>query len=164
MKKSIVGLVVAGATLSGVIASTSAACAVSVSGTDSKDLWKWGFENVDPDGRNATDVHYSLCQELLIGCKTYEYDITLAAGKTLNARNLRGMGVGELVTTVLKIQDIIFSYSTEPKFIEPRVVRVPVPVPWDISGSATIFGSITGIGLGIGLKRLKSKKNINLEE
>ncbi len=32
-------------------------------------------------------------------------------------------------------------------------------VPWDISGSATIFGSITGIGLGIGLKRLKSKKN-----
>jgi hypothetical protein len=44
------------------------------------------------------------------------------------------------------------------------VVRVPVPVPWDISGSATIFGSITGIGLGIGLKRLKSKKNINLEE
>jgi hypothetical protein len=30
-------------------------------------------------------------------------------------------------------------------------------VPWEISGSATIFGSITGIGLGIGLNRLKSK-------
>ena len=35
---------------------------------------------------------------------------------------------------------------------------VAVPVPWDISGSGTILGSITGIGLGVGLKRLKSKK------
>ena len=38
------------------------------------------------------------------------------------------------------------------------------PVPFDISGSGTIIGSITGIGLGVGLKRLKSKKNINLED
>ena len=35
---------------------------------------------------------------------------------------------------------------------------VAVAVPWDISGSGTILGSITGIGLGVGLKRLKSKK------
>lgn len=32
-----------------------------------------------------------------------------------------------------------------------------VAVPWELSGSATIFGSITGIALGIGLKRLKGK-------
>jgi hypothetical protein len=42
----------------------------------------------------------------------------------------------------------------------------PIAVPWDISGSATIFGSITGIGLGVGLRRLKSKisKNNNIKE
>lgn len=39
---------------------------------------------------------------------------------------------------------------------------VAVPVPWDISGSGTIFGSMTGIGLGVGLKRLKSKKTSTL--
>ena len=39
---------------------------------------------------------------------------------------------------------------------------VTVPVPWDISGSGTIFGSMTGIGLGVGLKRLKSKKTSTL--
>jgi len=40
------------------------------------------------------------------------------------------------------------------------VYATATAVPWDISGSATILGSITGIGLGVGLKRLKSKKNI----
>ncbi|MBS9390155.1 MAG: hypothetical protein HEQ33_15195 [Dolichospermum sp. WA123] len=39
---------------------------------------------------------------------------------------------------------------------------VAVPVPWDISGSGTILGSITGIGLGVGLKRLKSKKTLTI--
>jgi hypothetical protein len=33
-------------------------------------------------------------------------------------------------------------------------------VPWDISGSATILGSITGIGLGVVLRQLKNRKNI----
>ena len=36
-------------------------------------------------------------------------------------------------------------------------------VPWELDGTATIFGSITGIGIGLGLKRLTSKKNINLK-
>jgi hypothetical protein len=35
--------------------------------------------------------------------------------------------------------------------------------PWELDGTSTIFGSITGIGLGLGLKRLTSKKNINLK-
>ncbi|MDB9485067.1 hypothetical protein PN480_09040 [Dolichospermum circinale CS-1225] len=39
---------------------------------------------------------------------------------------------------------------------------VAVPVPWDISGSGTILGSMTGIGLGVGLKRLKGKKTSRL--
>jgi hypothetical protein len=39
----------------------------------------------------------------------------------------------------------------------------PQPVPWELDGTATIFGSITGIGIGLGLKRLTSKKNINLK-
>ena len=36
-------------------------------------------------------------------------------------------------------------------------------VPWELDGTATIFGSITGIGIGLGLKLLTSKKNINLK-
>ncbi|WP_148766413.1 hypothetical protein [Dolichospermum sp. UHCC 0315A] len=41
-------------------------------------------------------------------------------------------------------------------------IAIGVPVPWDISGSGTILGSITGIGLGVGLKRLKSKKTLTI--
>lgn len=41
-------------------------------------------------------------------------------------------------------------------------IAIGVPVPWDISGSGTILGSITGIGLGVGLKRLKSKKILTI--
>lgn len=43
-----------------------------------------------------------------------------------------------------------------------RTFARAVPVPWDISGSGTILGSMTGIGLGVGLKRLKSKKTSTL--
>ena len=37
-------------------------------------------------------------------------------------------------------------------------------VPWELSGSATIFGSITGIGLGLTLRRFKNRKDINIKE
>jgi hypothetical protein len=35
------------------------------------------------------------------------------------------------------------------------------PVPWDISGNSIILGSITGIGLGTGLKQLKKSTSKN---
>jgi len=56
------------------------------------------------------------------------------------------------------------TFKAEEPYTFVKQYGTPTPVPWDISGSVTIFGSITGIGLGVGLKRLKNRKNINIKE
>ena len=52
---------------------------------------------------------------------------------------------GQLIPTITPIFEEVWVPNPNPQ-----------PVPWDLSGSATILGSITGIGLGVGLKRLKT--------
>jgi hypothetical protein len=45
----------------------------------------------------------------------------------------------------------------------PPPSPAPTPVPWDAESGA-IIGSITGIGVGLILRRLKNRKDINIKE
>lgn len=173
MRKSVFGLAVAGTTLASAISSALPAGAVvynynssnynvtTYTGTfdslqstlTAADNLIWGNQSL------ASGLAYTVADTLGLPIDNagygplFAYTFNTFLDEFLYANVNAAWLNGGVVDPNLASRTREFTYAT----------ATAVPVPWDISGSATIFGSITGIGLGVGLKRLQSKKNINLK-
>ena len=171
MKKSIFGLVVAGTTLASAIASALPAGAVvynyngsnynvtTYSGTfdslqstlTAADNLIWGNQSL------ASGFAYTVADSLGLPIGNAGYGPFFAYKLNTSESPLNAFNVNAAWLNSVVVDDNLARRTTEFTY----ATATAVPVPWDISGSATIFGSITGIGLSVGLKQLKSKKNIN---
>jgi hypothetical protein len=140
MKKSIVGLVVAGATLISVIASTPAVAISVIGGTI--------FRNDDPSKRDASDAHFDIVGCLDIGpctitilLRKVEDPKTTPWGETYDTLPfLKKEDYTNVVS--LTVRDFYFSFPTCGGSCEPLVPGTPVPWETDtlsVIGSTILF-------------------------
>jgi hypothetical protein len=140
MKKSVIGLIVAGATLAGVIASTPAAFAITIAGTR--------YQNNDHKGRTATDAHWSAT-----------YDIDPYETNTINVTDAHTTvfvgGIYDVaeymsrkynwdtnywISHNVSVLNFMFSFSDDPKLIDGT------PVPWETDAISVIGSTILFVG------------------
>jgi hypothetical protein len=184
MKKSVFGLVFASATLAGAMGSASPAGAViydyngssydvtthvgsfnalqsTLQSTNNK---LWGDALLSSDLANLVGLDLGLPNSEL-GPPAQEWPGHAGQFGPYFAYSNENFGGDDLVW-MIGVNEQGFSVSGNFGVLatDVRTFATATAVPWDISGSATIIGSITGIGLGVGLKRLTSKKNINIKE
>jgi hypothetical protein len=162
MRKSVFGLVVAGATLAGAIGSAGSASGItiSISGQEySYFILNTAF-SVPPGSPKNT--------EIILHGATWGNDLLAAKLAELTSYDSVFFPVDEYTDCCLNVgykyiggyenhypQWTGKSWHPVEKVLNYGIVQ---PVPWDLDGSATIFGSIAGIGLGVGLRRLKNEK------
>jgi hypothetical protein len=173
MKKSVFALAVTGVTFASALSSVSPAGAINYvyqGNTYDVKTYTGSFNDLQSTLTNSTNS--------LWGNQSLALGLAIAVGISEGTPNLIGgtipvgpgfvYGVDENSST----QGVAYSaqlgglyeFKVLPSSSSVFATAQPTAVPWDISGSATIFGSIAGIGLGVGLKRLKSRKNINIKE
>jgi hypothetical protein len=150
MRKSVLGWAVAGATLASAIAFVPPAFAITLFANFKN------TKNVAASGVSHTWTGLSRTQEGKIYQVSFSENVSVAAGGTYKATLIIDQ---EVLNLYYEPKVTSFNFSYPDKTTDPGV-----PVPWDISGSATIIGSITGIGLGLTLRRFKNRKDINIKE